>query len=148
MPSQPGGFRRCLLVLGESDAFIDDSMQTGRGGEREEDGLRAEQTGRQIAKGFGFGVLGGSTGDEDWPQTRTWVRDVFPDPHLKFGHDALKTNLRRHEACGTCPAASPASPDMSARCKAMLGGPCSIASRRRTHVSRGKTWILQFLLLP
>lgn len=127
--------------------FINDSMQPRKGGEQEEDGLRAEQMGHPTAEGFEFEVPGGSAGDGDWPQTRTRVLVVFPEPHLKFGHDALKTKLCRHKACGTAPAVSPASSDVSARCRATLGGPCSIANVRSPHISHGKTWIRQLLLL-
>lgn len=81
-------------------------MQPWKGGEQEEDCLRAEQMGSLTADGFKFGVLGGSAGYGDWPQTRTQALGVFPEPHLKFGHDALKTNLCRSKACGNaqqCP---------------------------------------------
>lgn len=48
----------------------------------------------------------GRAGYGDWPQTRTQALGVFPEPHLKFGHDAVKTNLCRSKACGNaqqCP---------------------------------------------
>lgn len=85
MPSQPGGFHRWLLAMEESDVFVNDSVQPWRGGEQEEEGLRAEQMGRPTAKGFNIGVFGESTVGGDWPQTRTRVLIVLPEPHLKFG---------------------------------------------------------------
>lgn len=94
--------------------------------------------GSLTAEDFEFGLRGDSAGDGGWPQTRTQAL-VFAEPHLKIGHDALKTNLCRHKTRGTSPAVSQASPGVAARCRATLGGSCSIASMRSPHISPGFT---------
>jgi len=92
---KPGALRDAFPNPGASIAvssrwrtltLINDSVQPWEGGEQEEGGFRAEQMGYPAVVGFEFGVPGGSTGNGDWPQTRTQVLVVFPEPHLKFGH--------------------------------------------------------------